>query len=367
MKTLGLVMIVKNEERCLGKCLERVKDLVDKIYITDTGSTDRTKEIADSFGAVVSDYVWSQDFSAARNFALDQSDCDWNLVLDADEYLIEGTRKDIEPFMENMEHVGAIQRKDYYNEGTVDGKEQVAYMYTWAGRLIPRGVRFSGRIHEQENSVFPAESLPLLFEHDGYQQGGKEERNLAILLEELNEKPKDPYLLFQTARTLRGMKRHEEACKYFEEFRKKVPLKGAAYRTTGLIQYLYSLIEIQGFDTALKVIEDEQERLWDYADFHFTCGIIFMKAILADTRKYIDYLPMIEQAYLRCLEIGEVPLHQGIHGCGSFKASHNLGTWYEVSGDISKALECYRRAADEGYLPSISRIEALENTATSAK
>ena len=53
MKTLGLVMIVKNEERCLAKCLERVKDLVDKIYITDTGSTDRTKEIAASFGAVI--------------------------------------------------------------------------------------------------------------------------------------------------------------------------------------------------------------------------------------------------------------------------------------------------------------------------
>lgn len=262
--------------------------------------------------------------------------------------------------MENMEHVGAIQRKDFYNEGTVDGKKQVAYMYTWAGRLLPRGVRFSGRIHEQENSAFPADSLPLLFEHDGYQQGGKEERNLVILQEELKEKPEDPYLLFQTARTLRGMKRHEEACRYFAEFHKTVPLQGAAYRTTGLIQYLYSLIEIQDYDTALTIIENEQERLWDYADFHFTCGIIFMKAILADTKKYIDYLPMIEQAYLRCLEIGEVPLHQGIHGCGSFKAAHNLGTWYEVSGDIPKALEYYRMAADEGYLPSVSRIRELE-------
>lgn len=361
MKTLGLVMIVKNEERCLAKCLKRVKDLVDKIYITDTGSTDRTKEIAASFGAVVSDYVWNQDFSAARNFALDQSDCDWNLVLDADEYLIEGTRRDIEPFMENMEHVGAIQRKDFYNEGTVDGKAQVAYMYTWAGRLLPRGVRFAGRIHEQENSPFPADSLPLLFEHDGYQQGGKEERNLSILLEELKEKPEDPYLLFQTARTLRGMGRHEEACGYFSDFYRKVPLKGAAYRTTGLIQYLYSLIEIQDYDAALEIVADEQDRLGEYADFHFTCGILFMKAILADTRKYIDYLPFIEKAYLRCLEIGEVPLHQGIHGCGSFKASHNLGTWYEVSGDIPRALEYYRKAADEGYLPAVSRIQALQN------
>ena len=56
MKTLGLVMIVKNEERCLAKCLDAVKDLVDKIYITDTGSTDKTKEIAASYGAILSDY-----------------------------------------------------------------------------------------------------------------------------------------------------------------------------------------------------------------------------------------------------------------------------------------------------------------------
>lgn len=362
MKTLGLVMIVKNEERCLAKCLEQVKNLVDKIYITDTGSADRTKEIAASYGAYLSDYVWNQDFSAARNFALDQSDCDWNLVLDADEYLIEGTRKDIESFMENAEHIGAIQRKDFYNEITIDGKEQVAYMYTWAGRLLPRGVRFAGKIHEQENSVFPAEALPLLFEHDGYQQGGKEERNLSILLEELTERPDDPYLLFQTARTLRGMRRHEEACRYFSAFYQAVPLKGAAYRTTGLIQYLYSLIEITDYDTALTIVENEQDRLDEYADFHFTCGILFMKAILADTRKYIAYLPFIEKAYLRCLEIGEVPLHQGIHGCGSFKAAHNLGTWYEVSGDISNALKYYQIAADDGYFPSVNRIQILKNT-----
>ena len=113
MKTLGLVMIVKNEERCLERCLKQVKGLVDKIYITDTGSTDKTKDIAASFGAILSDYTWNQDFSAARNYALSQSDCDWNLVLDADEYLIEGSRADIEAFMEDAEHVGAIQRKDY--------------------------------------------------------------------------------------------------------------------------------------------------------------------------------------------------------------------------------------------------------------
>ena len=83
---INLVMIVKNEARSLKKCLQAAKPLVDRILITDTGSTDKTVEIADMMGAAVSEFTWVDDFSAARNFALDQSDADWNLVLDADEY-----------------------------------------------------------------------------------------------------------------------------------------------------------------------------------------------------------------------------------------------------------------------------------------
>ena len=105
---IGLVMIVKNEERCLEKCLKAVRNLVDEIYITDTGSTDKTVEIAKKFGAHISHFEWINDFSAARNFSLEQSDCDWNLVLDADEYLIEGKRKDIDKFLESQETLGFI-------------------------------------------------------------------------------------------------------------------------------------------------------------------------------------------------------------------------------------------------------------------
>lgn len=362
MKTLGLVMIVKNEERCLKKCLKSIEGLVDKIYITDTGSTDQTKEIATSFGAVLSDYVWKQDFSAARNYALSQSDCDWNLVLDADEYCIQGCRKDIEAFMENPKHIGAIQRKDYYKEGEANGEEQISCMYTWASRLLPRGVGFSGRIHEQENSSFPVEPIPLLFEHDGYLQGGKEERNLAILLEEISSDPDNPYILFQTARTFYNLDRYQEACKYFADFYRLVPLKGAGYRPGGIVLYLYSLMELQEFDTALSIVKKEETRLNAYADFHFACGILFMKAAQADTEKYLSYLPYIERSYLNCLEIGEVPLHQGTYGCGSFKAAHNLGIWYEVSGNFTKALKYYELAASQNYTPAIQRLQILNQT-----
>ena len=78
---INLVMIVKNEERSLKRCLEAVKPLVDRMIVVDTGSYDRTREIAEKMGAELYSFTWINDFSAAKNFALDQSDGDWNLVL----------------------------------------------------------------------------------------------------------------------------------------------------------------------------------------------------------------------------------------------------------------------------------------------
>ena len=84
---ISLCMITKNEEALLGHCLQSVQGLVDEIVLVDTGSTDKTKEIASTFGAKVYDFVWCDDFSAARNAALQQAAGDWILVLDADEAL----------------------------------------------------------------------------------------------------------------------------------------------------------------------------------------------------------------------------------------------------------------------------------------
>lgn len=361
MSTLAIVMIVKNEEESLSRCLKQAAGLADKIYITDTGSTDRTREIAGSYGAVVTEYAWNQDFAAARNFALSQSDCDWNLVLDADEYLAEGTRKDLENFLKHPDKIGAIQLRNYYMEEMPGGKQETAYTYLYISRLFPKGVRFTGRIHEQADSKLPIVPIPLLFEHDGYLKQGKAERNLPILLEEIGKDPEDSYFLYQAAETLRGLKRFREACQYYGRFYEHVPERGTGYRANGIINYLYALIETRDWDTGLSLIEKEQKSLGEYADFHFASGILFMRAILADTGKYISYLPRIEQSYLKCLEIGEVPANQGVGGTGSFRAAYNLGTWYEVAGDIGRAKKYYQRAAKENYQPAVERLELLKD------
>ena len=79
-------MIVRNEEAVLARCLESVKD-ADEIIIVDTGSVDRTKEIASIFTDNIYDFQWCDDFAKARNFALAQCTGDWVLSIDADELI----------------------------------------------------------------------------------------------------------------------------------------------------------------------------------------------------------------------------------------------------------------------------------------
>jgi tetratricopeptide (TPR) repeat protein len=85
--TLSLCMIVKNEEQHLARCLLSAKPVVDEMIIVDTGSTDRTKDIARAYGAKVFDFPWTNDFSIARNQSLSMASGDWILVLDADEVI----------------------------------------------------------------------------------------------------------------------------------------------------------------------------------------------------------------------------------------------------------------------------------------
>lgn len=85
--TISLCMIVKDEERCIERCLESVYSTVDEIIVVDTGSSDRTLELIAKFNAKVFHYKWDHNFSNARNHAIEQATGDYILQLDADEWL----------------------------------------------------------------------------------------------------------------------------------------------------------------------------------------------------------------------------------------------------------------------------------------
>ena len=87
MATISLCMIVKNEENILARCLGSIQGLVDEMVIVDTGSADATKEIAYRYTEQVYDFVWCNDFAAARNFAFSKCSMDYIYSADADEVL----------------------------------------------------------------------------------------------------------------------------------------------------------------------------------------------------------------------------------------------------------------------------------------
>lgn len=358
---INLVMIVKNEERSLKRCLEAVRPLVDQMIVTDTGSTDRTVEIAKECGALVRNFPWIQDFSAARNFALDQSDGDWNLVLDADEYVKDLTASSRSRLEEELTKrpgiwLGGITIYDSYPDG-----DEVSVSTSVLPRLLPRGIRYTGVIHEQPEGDYPCYPLFLAVDHDGYLVADKGERNLPYLQRAVADHPKDGYYRFQLAYNLRNLKRLKESLPHFREFY-RLARKKDSYRAGGVVLYLYTLLDMGdtgSLDEASKIIRQEETSLGNWSDFCFVCGLFYMKRVLSDVKRYIHLLPNIERCYQKCLQLGEHPELGGVVGTGSFKAAYNLGAWYEVSGQTELALKYYRMAAQAGYGPAVKQLNTI--------
>ena len=356
---LNLVMIVKNEARTLRECLSAARGLVDEMIVVDTGSADETRRIAAEMGARVETFVWVNDFSAARNYALEQSDADWNLMLDADEILRPATREAVEKLIRERgdNWVGALLRYNAYRD-----KEEIRTSVETIPRLLPRGVRYKGRIHEQPDTSFVCMNTPLTADHDGYLYSDKGERNLPYLEREVAESPENDYFRFQLAFTLKNLKREKESLPHFAAFYERGERKGPYWRQ-GVTEYLYALISAGGpehMETGLRVLLAAEAGLKDYADFSFASGIFFLKLVLSDVHRYLSYLPRIEQSFLHCLEIGERPWDCGVEGTGSFLAYYNLGTWYEVSGQTGAARRCYREASKLGYGKAKERLNLLK-------
>ena len=356
---INLVMIVKNEERSLEQCLEQARGLVDEIVIADTGSTDRSVEIARKYGAKVWEYEWKDDFAAARNFALRHSDAEWNLILDADEYLLPCSRGKLERQIYDYSAryggrwIGSLLRRDFWKE-----EERKESSLTYLPRLLPRGACYFGIIHEQPEETGPFLKLPLEAEHDGYLYTDKSRRNLEYLKKAVRYYPEDMYYRFQMAVTLRNANMSQESLFWFREFYNNASRK-SGYWSEGVVSYLYALLESgtqSGLSEAFAVVKREQPYMQDQADFWFVCGLFYMKLVLSDVSLYIEFLPRIEDSFLECLRIGERP--GGVTGTGSFKAAYNLALWYEVSGQTEKAVKYYKDAA-ASFEPAGERLNKL--------
>ncbi|WP_162463363.1 tetratricopeptide repeat-containing glycosyltransferase family 2 protein [Paenibacillus psychroresistens] len=203
--TITAAVLVKNEERLIEKCLSHLADAVDEIVVIDTGSTDRTIEIAQSMPKVrLIHYAWSDDFAAARNAGLAAITTDWVLWVDGDELL----------FKEDIPYVRQIA-------GLFHSSPVAPILHIWQnnivnGKVTPdvsqsrmfamnRGLIYSGKVHEQvisaEFGMYEADhrnaKVRIRVNHDGYeptimQQKNKLQRNITLLKQMVVDEPDNP-------------------------------------------------------------------------------------------------------------------------------------------------------------------------------
>ena len=200
---LSQCMIVKNEEKNIEKALSWAKGIAFEQIVVDTGSTDRTVEIAEKMGARVLHFEWINDFSAAKNYAIEQASGNWIAFLDADEYFSPEDAKELMVILKEIRkapefHERIFMLKTPWVQVDDDGNPTTILKQERIFRNIPE-IRYEGRIHEQPTipsykNIFSTDRLFII--HTGYSKSateatGKAERNISLLRRELIDRPDD--------------------------------------------------------------------------------------------------------------------------------------------------------------------------------
>lgn len=210
-------MIVKNEEAVLARCLDSVKDLVEEIIIVDTGSTDKTKEIAYRYTSKVYDFQWVNDFSKARNYAFSKATKDYQMWLDADDIITEENANKIKSLKSSLDPNVDIVTFKYYTHFDEHGTPTLT---STRGRLIKRekNYKWNDPVHEYINlsgNIFYANDIYVWHK----KQADYTDRNLKIYQQMVKEGQKlSPRGMYYFARELKDNQMYACASYYFKEF-----------------------------------------------------------------------------------------------------------------------------------------------------
>jgi GT2 family glycosyltransferase/Flp pilus assembly protein TadD len=218
-KGKSLTMIVKNEEKNLPPCLHAVRSLMDEMVLIDTGSTDRTKEIARELGAKVFDFPWVDSFAAARNESLRRASGEWLFWLDADDRMNEENVAKLQQLFMKLpsEHAAFVLNCRCVEKERGDTATVVTHVRLF--RNHP-GIFWNYRVHEQILPSLRRTGAKIHFsdveiQHIGYidpvLHARKLERNLRLLNMDFSENPDEPFILFNLGSVYDELKRPADA------------------------------------------------------------------------------------------------------------------------------------------------------------
>lgn len=337
---LILSLIMRNEARCIRRCLESIRPWVERMVVLDTGSTDDSVALARQAGAEVHQRPWPDSFAAARNLALDLAGpYRFALVLDADEWLVSGgdallalTR----PTPDVAGHVGVIRVDSSFDQA---GQPRISP--AWLSRVLPAGVRYAGRVHEQVDSRLPRQRLPVVVGHDGYEAGQmapKQGRNRRLLEAELAAAPDDAYWHYQLGKDAAIAADWSVANPSFSSALRLAKAE-VPWRHDLVIRAINALRQSRQWQAALELADLEAATWRESPDFHFTVGDLALDCAVAHPDLAVStFFPMIEHHWLEALAIGDRPDLSGtVIGHGSHLAAHNLAVYYRLIGAAERA------------------------------
>lgn len=357
---LSVCIIAKNEEKNIGRCLESLKPYGFEIIVADTGSTDCTKEIALRYTDKVYDFVWCDDFSAARNFTVSKASHAYVLVLDGDEFLERVDMQRLERLL--AQHPGEVGRIEICN--TFERKGERQENREWLSRIFAKDrFHYEGRIHEQvtalDGTEYATYQAPVMIRHTGYdlteeERKQKAERNIHLLLQELSrleevdcgERTAEqlPYILYQLGKSYYMAEDYATACDYFA--------RGLSYDLNPRLEYVIDMVESYGYalinsgqaETAL-FFENIYDEFGDSADFQFLMGLIYMNNA-AFNEAVAEFEKAAKHTQCKC------------KGVNSYRAYYNIGVIYECLGNMPEAKRYYKKCGD--YPLALGRLDKLK-------
>lgn len=281
-------IIAKNEEKHIENCLKHLKKYDLEVIVTDTGSTDRTREIAEKYADKVVDFEWVNDFAAARNYCTSFATNNWILAIDCDEYVTSIDVRILRILMQKYpRYTGVLRLKNLIPEGNNGAK---GYVSDDVPRMYNKNYfQFDFPIHEQlrfkdkskSDDVMEAFLLPIECIHHGYALTGdamrkKQERNIKLLEGSIEEDPTNGYYFFQMGQSNFVLGDVDKAIESYEKGMSLVDNLDNVYVPEMIMSLAKAYTAKKRFEDALNFIE-KYVKYYNTAKFQFEYAELLRK------------------------------------------------------------------------------------------
>lgn len=305
-------LITKNEENNIEYCLSHLKSIVDEQIVVDTGSTDRTVEIAERLGAKVFHFEWINDFSAARNYALEKAKGDWIIFLDCDEYFSEESVSSIKEIIKSASRVKEVDGIMCELINIDQNKNVLSTMSNISPRIFinKEYLRFNNKIHEILTNKYNLESKISLVNaskilkifHTGYDKKevilkNKNERNTLLLQKELEENPRNAKLNLYYSKQLRAEEKYSEALDYcIKSYNYMDNINFSDYYYEIYSNIMINMIALSmPYEDIKKIYEEATGKYSDYPDYYMYMGKACIK-----NNKVLEAVEYLEKCICYC-------------------------------------------------------------------